>query len=158
MDDDGDPRLCDFGQSKFIDDKDYDIPFMASARYLAPELSDIDLDLDFDSEAPGNLTKATDVFAFSMVALEVSGLPCFLFWDVLWDPLQMVVRVDLVIMPTCCLVTHIFVFCTDSVRKASLLLPPPKYYCHRTNTGRHTTRASKELANDLHRPYVGSPS
>ena len=84
MDDNGNPRLCDFGRSKFIDDRDYDIPFAGSARYMAPELTEAEADVDFDDdeidiETPPCLTKATDVFAFSMVALEVSGLPCFYF-------------------------------------------------------------------------------
>jgi hypothetical protein len=50
------------------------------APELTPEGADVDFDDDdFDSETPPNLTKATDVFAFSMVALEVSSLLCLLF-------------------------------------------------------------------------------
>jgi serine/threonine protein kinase len=80
MDDDGTPRLCDFGRSKVIDHRGFTTSFSGSARYMAPELTTAEADVDYDDdefefEAPPNLTKATDVFAFSMVALEVSSLP-----------------------------------------------------------------------------------
>ena len=86
MDDDGNPRLCDYGRSKFIDHRGFTTSFAGgSARYMAPELTEAEADVDFDDEEaeiyepPPNLTKATDVFAFSMVALEVSGLPVSYF-------------------------------------------------------------------------------
>ena len=83
MDDDGTPRLCDFGRSKFIDHRGFTTSFAGSARYMAPELTAAEPDVDYEgdgSEAPiidtpPDLTKATDVFAFSMVTLEVSVLP-----------------------------------------------------------------------------------
>ena len=82
MEDDGNPRLCDFGGSKFIDDRDYNMPFTGSARYMAPELTEVEDEFNFDPDfevpkPPPNCTKSTDIFAFSMVALEVSGLPYF---------------------------------------------------------------------------------
>jgi serine/threonine protein kinase len=82
MDDDGTPRLCDFGRSKFIDHRGFTTSFAGSARYMAPELTEAEADVNFDDEeaeipeSPPNLTKATDVFAFAMVALEVSDLAC----------------------------------------------------------------------------------
>jgi serine/threonine protein kinase len=86
MDDDGNPRLCDFGRSKFINDRDYNMPLMGSARYMAPELTEANDDFNFDSDfnpevpnPPPNCIKSIDIFAFSMVALEVSDLPYFYF-------------------------------------------------------------------------------
>jgi serine/threonine protein kinase len=74
------PLLTDFGRSKFIDHRGFTTSFSGSARYLAPELVSDEPDLD-DSDAAyqsvelqspaSNLTKETDVFAFSMVALEI---------------------------------------------------------------------------------------
>jgi serine/threonine protein kinase len=63
IDDDGVPRLSDFGQSKFVDHKGFTTPLAVSARYTAPELMETHY---------GSLTYETDVFAFSMLALEVS--------------------------------------------------------------------------------------
>jgi len=87
MDDGGTPRLCDFGRSKFIDHRGFTTSFAGSARYMAPELTAAESDLDFEegasgapaNEIPPNLTKATDVFALSMVALEIltGKLPFF---------------------------------------------------------------------------------
>jgi serine/threonine protein kinase len=80
MSDDGIPLLADFGRSKFIDHRGFTTSFAGSARYLAPELVSDEPDIDdsdvayqtLDQQAPAsNLTKETDVFAFSMVALEI---------------------------------------------------------------------------------------
>ena len=77
IDDDGLPRLSDFGRSKFIDHRGFTTTLAGSARYMAPELITAEADVDyeddeaFDNEPPPCLTKETDVFAFSMVALEV---------------------------------------------------------------------------------------
>jgi len=78
--DDGRPLLADFGRSKFIDHRGFTTAFSGSARYLAPELVNDGDDLD-DTHAAyqalevqdtmPNLTKETDVFAFSMVTLEI---------------------------------------------------------------------------------------
>src|ERR1700691_6303048 len=76
--DDGTPRLSDFGRSKFIDHRGFTTSFSGSSRYMAPELTMAESDVDYDdddnpvNDAPPKLTKETDVFAFSMVALEVS--------------------------------------------------------------------------------------
>jgi hypothetical protein len=51
---------------------------------MAPEFTAAESDVDYEGDAfdasvidpPRNLTKATDVYAFSMVALEVSDLLC----------------------------------------------------------------------------------
>jgi serine/threonine protein kinase len=80
MSDDGIPLLADFGRSKFIDHRGFTTSFAGSARYLAPELVSDEPDIDDSAAAyeaveeqtpAANLTKETDVFAFSMVALEI---------------------------------------------------------------------------------------
>ena len=84
MDDDGTPLLSDFGRSKFIDHRGFTTAFAGSARYMAPELTAAEPDVVYGEDEHGtyenqgtpNLTKETDVFAFSMLALEVSNLPC----------------------------------------------------------------------------------
>jgi len=60
MEDDGTPVLADFGQSIFSDLRSSTTPFAGSARYMAPELI-----------IPLLRNCKIDVFAFSMVALEV---------------------------------------------------------------------------------------
>jgi len=83
--DDGTPRLSDFGRSKFIDHRGFTTSFSGSSRYMAPELTMAESDVDYDdddnpvNDAPPKLTKETDVFAFSMVALEIitGKLPFF---------------------------------------------------------------------------------
>jgi len=80
MSDDGIPLLTDFGRSKFIDHRGFTTSFAGSARYLAPELVSDEPDIIDSDDAyeavehqtpASNLTKETDVFAFSMVALEI---------------------------------------------------------------------------------------
>jgi serine/threonine protein kinase len=81
MSDDGTPLLADFGRSKFIDHRGFTTAFSGSARSLAPELLAAEADLDNTDDAYDavanqtdpmpNLTKETDVFGFSMVALEI---------------------------------------------------------------------------------------
>jgi len=80
MSDDGIPLLTDFGRSKFIDHRGFTTSFAGSARYLAPELVSDEPDLDdsdmayqaVEQESPASsLTKETDVYAFSMVTLEI---------------------------------------------------------------------------------------
>lgn len=89
IDDDGTPRLSDFGRSKFIDHRGFTTTLAGSARYMAPELIMAESEVDFDNDAfdtlenqaPPSLTKATDVFAFSMVALEIlTGKLPFFYW------------------------------------------------------------------------------
>ena len=68
IDDEGSPLLADFGQSRFLDYRenvDHDPVIAATDRYMAPERY-----TEGDTMTP---TKAIDVFAFSMAALEVSG-------------------------------------------------------------------------------------
>jgi serine/threonine protein kinase len=82
MGDDGIPLLAGFGQSKLIDHRGFTTSFSGSARYLAPELLCDEPDIVDSADAyeaaelltpAANLSKETDVFAFSMVALEVSN-------------------------------------------------------------------------------------
>jgi len=79
IDDDGCPRLCDFGQSKLIGIAGFTATkFAGSVRYLAPEL------LPTESEDVLILTRETDVYAFSMAALEIlSGKQPF--FDISWE-------------------------------------------------------------------------
>jgi len=90
MDDNGTPLLSDFGRSKFIDHRGFTTAFAGSARYMAPELTAAEPDVVYGEDAHGiyeeqgtpNLTKETDVFAFSMLALEVSNI--YLGFEVLF--------------------------------------------------------------------------
>jgi len=86
IDDNGIPLLADFGQSEFVDHRGFTDTVAGSARYLAPELVGYQPDADDSDDAseedvkhPPYLTKETDVFAFSMVALEIltGKLPYF---------------------------------------------------------------------------------
>jgi len=87
INDKGIPQLSDFGRSKFIDHRGFTTTLAGSARYMAPELIAAESDVNFDDNAydslenqvPPKLTKETDVFAFSMVALEIltGKLPFF---------------------------------------------------------------------------------
>jgi len=66
--DDGTPQLADFGRSKLIEHRGFTTAtFAGSARQMAPEL----LPSENDGDIPGPLTKEADVYAFSMVALEI---------------------------------------------------------------------------------------
>lgn len=79
IDDEGIPRLSDFGRSKFIDHRGFTTTLAGSARYMAPELIAAESDEDYEgdafealeNQAPPSLTKETDIFAFSMVVLEI---------------------------------------------------------------------------------------
>ena len=79
IDDDGTPRVTDFGRSKLIEHRGFTTSTIAgSARQIAPELfppneEDNNTANDEDGHVkPAKLTKETDVYAFSMVALEVT--------------------------------------------------------------------------------------
>ena len=67
--------LSDFGRSKLIDHRGFTTSTVAgSARYLAPEL----LEHSETSDMQAQPSSEADVYAFSMVALEVSDPPhCF---------------------------------------------------------------------------------
>ncbi|KIM79503.1 hypothetical protein PILCRDRAFT_10333 [Piloderma croceum F 1598] len=66
MDNEGNPRLSDFGRSKIINTKGFTTQFSGSTRYLAPELA--------AHEDPCKaMSKECDVFAFAMLTLEVSN-------------------------------------------------------------------------------------
>ena len=85
IDDDGSPRLADFGSSRIAQSRGFTTAFLGSARYMAPELTIISDDirepvattsdggeLDAFPEAKSQITtKQSDVYAFSMVVLEV---------------------------------------------------------------------------------------
>jgi hypothetical protein len=81
MDDDGTPLLSGFEQSRFIYHRGF-IEFAGSARYMAPELTVLEPDAvygedeTYENQDTRTLTKETDVYAFSMLALEVSNLLC----------------------------------------------------------------------------------
>jgi len=89
MDDEGNPRLADFGRSKLVDRRGFTTAFAGSARYLAPELT--------AEELGEGMTTKTDVFAFAMLALEVSnplsaeGFPSALGSTVRGDCMQTIV-------------------------------------------------------------------
>lgn len=69
IDDEGAPRLCDFGQSKLIGIAGFTATkFAGATRYLAPELLPTECE---QCEKPVKLTTETDIYGFSMVALEV---------------------------------------------------------------------------------------
>jgi len=80
IDDDGTPHLADFGRSKLIEHRGFTTATIAgSARQMAPELLPRDEEDDDSEETESDqpkespkLTKEADVYAFSMVALEVS--------------------------------------------------------------------------------------
>ena len=76
IDVDGTAKWCDFGRSKIIGHSNYTTSPAGVARYLAPELhsSDDDDDTvpDVIIEVPEpKLTRQSDVYGFSMVALQV---------------------------------------------------------------------------------------
>jgi len=74
IDDDGTPLVADFGRSKLIEHRGFTtVTSAGSARQTAPELVIID-----ESEDPPELTQEADVYAFSMVVLEIlTGKPPF---------------------------------------------------------------------------------
>jgi len=79
VDDDGVPRLSDFGSSHLIGHRGFTTTIMGTLRYMAPELlreaneagDDADNDGDF-GQTYSRSTKETDVFGFSMLAIDVS--------------------------------------------------------------------------------------
>jgi serine/threonine protein kinase len=76
IDDNRVPRLCDFGRSKIADHSGYTTySLYGTARYTAPELHS-PLDYDEDESDPQPMafaaTKEADVYAFAMLALNVS--------------------------------------------------------------------------------------
>jgi serine/threonine protein kinase len=70
IDDDGTPLLCDFGRSRFIGQRGFTTEFAGTVRYLAPELIDC-----ASNNATPLVTEETDIYAFSMAALEVNISP-----------------------------------------------------------------------------------
>ena len=73
IDDDGNARLGDFGQARFMDRKRYTMSFAGPMRWLAPELigTDMDYSEETDDDQVPQPTKQTDIYAFGMVLLEV---------------------------------------------------------------------------------------
>jgi len=74
--DDGRPLLCDFGRSRIINHQGHTTTNPAgSLRYMAPELIVRDMeeldDSDYVERHVRFLTKATDVYAFSMLSVEI---------------------------------------------------------------------------------------
>jgi hypothetical protein len=112
---------------------------------MAPELACSDPDADDDdsrAEYLSRLNKQTDVFAFSMLALEVSDPPyvsssmCFLESSA-WG-----IRVD-----------H---FVIDSDRKNAAFLLAPRLACLHSSTRWRSTHTIKVLTDDLLGPHVGT--
>ncbi|KAF7974108.1 hypothetical protein HWV62_13435 [Athelia sp. TMB] len=94
IDDEGSPRLADFGKSRVVERRGFTTAFTGTARYMAPELTVISDDIvepvtvtgDGGSDSSSSsvvldpmITKQSDVYAFSMVVLEIltSKLPFF---------------------------------------------------------------------------------
>jgi serine/threonine protein kinase len=80
IDETGSPRLCDFGRSKIIDERGFTTALTGTARFMAPELLGVPDEQEgiADGEAlpeppAPQLTKESDVYGFSMVALQVSS-------------------------------------------------------------------------------------
>jgi serine/threonine protein kinase len=75
IDETGWPRLCDFGRSKIVDECGFTTAVTGTARFMAPELLGPEIPVDGeeipDPPAP-ILTKESDVYGFSMVALQAS--------------------------------------------------------------------------------------
>jgi len=70
IDDNGTALLADFGQSKITERRGFTtVTFAGTARQMAPEL--VPKDSDEEAEAVGVMTREADVYAFSMVALEI---------------------------------------------------------------------------------------
>ncbi|EAU83453.2 TKL/TKL-ccin protein kinase [Coprinopsis cinerea okayama7 len=67
MSDTGQPLLCDFGRSKFETRRGFTTVFTGACNYMAPELFQQG---DTDASEP-TTTKASDVYAFSLVCVEV---------------------------------------------------------------------------------------
>jgi len=73
IDDEGTARICDFGRSRLIDHRGFTTDLIGSSRLMAPELlSPPEVEDEELQNLQGLLTKETDVYAFSMVALEIS--------------------------------------------------------------------------------------
>ncbi|KAF9005045.1 kinase-like domain-containing protein [Cyathus striatus] len=66
VDDNGNPLLCDFGRSKFLDCSGFTTQMAGALRYMAPELLG-----ESDNESVPKLTKETDVYGFAMLGVEV---------------------------------------------------------------------------------------
>jgi len=79
VDDNGTPQLSDFGQSKLVDRRGFTTAtFTGSTRYMAPEL----LPTESEDEVLPKVTKESDVYGFSMVALEIlTGRIPFCYWS-----------------------------------------------------------------------------
>ncbi|KAF7976885.1 hypothetical protein HWV62_5427 [Athelia sp. TMB] len=92
IDDEGSPRVIDFGKSRVVERRGFTTAFTGTARYMAPELTVISDDILKPAPSPDDegsdaspatldpmITKQSDVYAFSMVVLEIltSKLPFF---------------------------------------------------------------------------------
>ncbi|KAK2464987.1 hypothetical protein APHAL10511_003063 [Amanita phalloides] len=76
--DDGTALLCDFGRSRIINHRGFTTLFAAAVRYLAPELivkgaevPGIDEEIDESFDPQEFMSKESDVYAFSMVGVEI---------------------------------------------------------------------------------------
>jgi hypothetical protein len=71
--------LCDFGRTKLVGHRGFTTIFAGATAYLAPELLKVAGPTHEHDETPEpegyvpELSKETDVYGFSMVALEVGG-------------------------------------------------------------------------------------
>ena len=68
--DNGSAAICDFGQSRIIEERGYTTKLLSSAKYVAQEI----LTDDGDTEVSGTSKMTSpegDVYSFAMTALEV---------------------------------------------------------------------------------------
>jgi len=88
IDDSGEARLCDFGRTKLVGHRGFTTIFAGAMAYLAPELLEVAGPVDEHDDTPEpkgfvpELSKETDVYGFSMVALEIlSGYAPFYYFQ-----------------------------------------------------------------------------
>lgn len=85
VNDRGVPCLCDFGRSKIINHRGYTTGIAGTTRFLAPELlagpADNNGPDQPETQPQPQLTTATDIYAFSMVVLQIltSIMPFYYF-------------------------------------------------------------------------------
>jgi serine/threonine protein kinase len=72
----GEPWICDFGILKIINSPGFTTEFVGTP-FMAPELfsNNNEEDTGSDVETPPKITKETDIYAYGIVALQVSFEP-----------------------------------------------------------------------------------
>ena len=146
--------MAGFGISRLIGRSGFDTPtFARTTRWTAPELF---CPIEFDDDAP-RVTKESDVYAFSMVALEVRDLlfrlgiffgnpqrsrlcPCCLF-----RPCHNILKLSFAHL--------LYQLCSDPDRETALFSSAPRSR-RGVCAGRKSARKIKLPAGNLHRLYV----